>query len=304
MPSYLHYLEGWDRVSNDLPKQFDLSIIVDASTMSLFEKLQTNNQMGWIAAKPCIVLDHHRTVEKPLTFAKLTICDSSISSTGELVYLLAKQLNWPLNHDASKCLLAAILGDTQGLSNELATAETHRVVANLIESGVSRPALEEKRREFGKMPALIFKYKARLIDRTELSSEGRIAHVSIPQNEINEFSPLYNPAPLIQNDMLQTAGVAIAIVFKYYSDGHVTAAIRSNLGFALADVLAKKMGGGGHPHASGFRVADGRTIDQVKQTCLELCAQLIDNLEKENSAHETIQHTQPADPDNPATERA
>ena len=29
IPDYLHYLEGWDRVSSELPSQFDLSIIVD-----------------------------------------------------------------------------------------------------------------------------------------------------------------------------------------------------------------------------------------------------------------------------------
>src|ERR1700724_3191609 len=33
IPGYLHYLEGWDRVSKDPPKQFDASIIVDASTL-------------------------------------------------------------------------------------------------------------------------------------------------------------------------------------------------------------------------------------------------------------------------------
>jgi phosphoesterase RecJ-like protein len=260
--------------------------------------------MGWIAAKPCIVLDHHRTVENPLTFAKVTICDSSVSSTGELVFRLAKQLNWPLKHDASKFIMTAILGDTQGLSNELATHETHRVVADLIESGVNRPALEEERRAYGKMPPQIFKYKARLIDRAELSSGGRIAYVSIPQNEINQFSPLYNPAPLIQNDILQTADVAIAIVFKYYDDGRVTGAIRSNFGYPIADKLAKEMGGGGHSFASGFKVTDGRSFDQVKQTCLELCAQLLDNLGKENNDRETLQHPQPTDRDDTASKSA
>jgi len=295
MPSYLHYLNGWDRVSNDLPKQFDLSIVVDASTLSLFEKIQSNNQLGWVAAKPCIVLDHHRTVENPLTFSKVTICDSSVSSTGELIFQLAKQLNWTLDHDAGRFIMTAILGDTQGLSNELATHITHRVVADLIESGVNRPVLEEERREFGKMPRLIFKYKARLIDRAELSSDGKIAHVTIPQTEINEFSPLYNPAPLIQNDMLQTEGVAIAIVFKHYDNGRVTGAIRANHGYPIADKLAKEMGGGGHSYASGFKVTDGRTIDQVKQTCLELCAQLLNNLGKEKIDREALQYTQQTD---------
>ena len=125
--------------------------------------------------------------------------------------------------------MSSILGDTQGLSNELASPLTYRLMADMIEAGVDRPALEELRREFGKMPSEIFRYKAALINRTEFSTDGRLAHVTIPQEEINQYSPLYNPAPLIQGDLLQTTGVAVAIVFKTYSDGRVTGAIRAAL---------------------------------------------------------------------------
>src|SRR5689334_16031439 len=48
VPSYLHYLAGWDRVQRDLPKQFDLSIIVDASTYTLFDQLQKTGQWPWL----------------------------------------------------------------------------------------------------------------------------------------------------------------------------------------------------------------------------------------------------------------
>src|SRR5579884_337582 len=45
MPSYLRYMSGWDRVSNELPTQFDASIIVDASTMTLLEKLGESGRL-------------------------------------------------------------------------------------------------------------------------------------------------------------------------------------------------------------------------------------------------------------------
>ncbi len=77
MPSYLRYMSGWDRVEKDLPRSFDLSIIVDASTMTLFERLKDSPAQRWLAAKPCIVLDHHDVVEQPIPFATLTINDAS-----------------------------------------------------------------------------------------------------------------------------------------------------------------------------------------------------------------------------------
>ena len=282
MPGYLRYLTGWDRVERDLPRQFDLSIIVDASTLTLLEKLQNSGEIGWLKTKPCIVLDHHGTVDNRIDFATINLYDSKASSTSELMYNLAKQLGWQINPDAGSAIMTGILGDTQGLANDLAGAETYRVMAGLIESGVNRPLLEERRREFNKMTLDIFKYKGRLIERTEFTAGGRIAYVVVPQSEINSYSPLYNPVPLIQGDMLTTSGVALSVVFKQYDDGKTTGAIRTNVGYGVADKLAEKLGGGGHPYASGFKVISGRPFNEIKSECIDYAIELLDNLEKEH----------------------
>ena len=105
MPGYLRYLAGWDRVEKDLPQQFDASIIVDASTMTLLQKLNESGQKNWLASRPCVVLDHHLTVQNQIEFAQISINDDARSSATELIYLLAKQLNWPLcrRHDRRRC---------------------------------------------------------------------------------------------------------------------------------------------------------------------------------------------------------
>ena len=275
MPTYLRYLPGWDRVSPELPPEFDVSIIVDASTMTLFEHLGQPAQKK-LAGKPCVVLDHHETVENLVPFATVTINDHTRSSAGELIYALAKQLDWKVSVAAQECLMTSILGDTQGLSNQLASPETYRIMAEFVENGVDRPKLEELRREYGKMQPEIFRYKAELIKRTEFAVDGRLACVSVPQNEIKQYSPLYNPAPLIQTDMLQTKDVEIAIVFKVYDDGKVTAAIRANPSASIAARLAEHFGGGGHKFASGFKVVDGRRFDEIKRECLSRAEKLID----------------------------
>jgi phosphoesterase RecJ-like protein len=287
IPGYLKYLAGWDRVSSDVPPQFDLSIIVDASTMTLFERLSRSGQQGWVSSKPCIVLDHHTEVSNNIPFATVTINEAGCSSTGELIYSLARQLSWPVSTKAQEFMMTAILGDTQGLTNNLARAETYRVLADMVENGVDRPHLEEIRREYTKMPSIIFKYKAKLIERTELFADERIAVVDIPQVEINGYSPLYNPGPLIQNDMLQITNVAISIVLKHYDDGRITAAIRCNSGFPIAAPLAEHFGGGGHAYAAGFKITDGRQFQEVKLACVAFATQLLDT-HKQEAVHETI----------------
>jgi phosphoesterase RecJ-like protein len=281
MPMYLRYMPGWDRVSKDIPSNFDLSIIIDASTMTLLDAFQNPSVKGVVASKPCIILDHHEITDNPIPFATVTINDGSRASTGELIYIIGKELSWPMNIDALEFIASTILGDTQGLTNELAKAETYRVMAELIEQGVNRPKLEEIRREYGKMPEPIFRYKAKLIERTELYADGRLAIVTVPQNEINEYSPLYNPAPLIQNDILQTVGVQMAIVLKHYDSGRITAAIRANNGATVAGTLAEHFGGGGHQYASGFKLTDNRPLNEVKSECISKATELLDNLKQE-----------------------
>ena len=276
VPEYLRYLSGWDRVLDSLPSQFDLSIIVDASTYTLLDKLEKSGQMGWLKSKPCIVLDHHATVEKKIDFTDLQIVDEHVASTGELIFHLSTSLGWSVSAEAAEHIMSSILGDTQGLMNDLTTAGTYRVMADLTDKGANRPRLEELRREYGKMPEKIYTYKGQLIARTEFFADGRLALVHIPQPEINEYSPLYNPAPLIQFDMLQVRGVAVAIVIKTYDDGRVTAAIRANNGYPVAGKLAEHIGGGGHDYAAGFKVTDGRSYDEVKAEVLRFTTNLLD----------------------------
>ena len=279
IPDYLHYAAGWDRVLSELPSQFDLSIIVDASTYILLEKLEGNGQLAWLKSKPCIVLDHHVSVEKPIDLAAVSLVDPTVASTGELIYGLGTGSGWHVNQEAATHLMLSILGDTQGLTNELTTAGTYRTMADLTDLGADRPTLEELRREYGKMLPKVYAYKAELIKRTEFSREGTIASVTLKQDELNEYSPLYNPVPLIQSDMLQVKGVALSLVFKVYDDGRITGAIRSNHAFPVAAKLAEAMGGGGHPHASGFKITDGRPFETVKEECLKKADELLATVE-------------------------
>ena len=282
VPGYLRYLDGWDRVQSELPPKFDASIIVDASTITLLEKLISSGQKGWLATKPCIVLDHHAMVDNPIEFAEVTLNDPNRASTGELIYLISKELSWPLPLRAGELIMTTILGDTQGLTNQLATAETYRTMAELVDSGVDRPKIEELRRELSKMPKEIYKYKATLIDHSEFTNNDTIVSVTVPQVEINKYSPLYNPGPLIQNDILQTLGVKVAIVFKTYDNGKVTAAIRCNQGYGIAAELAESFGGGGHTHASGFKIDTSRKFEDIKQECIMLAAELLAKIDSGN----------------------
>ena len=279
IPSYLLYMPGADRVVNELPKQFNLSVILDTSSDSLLEQLDKTGSKSWLAAKPAIVIDHHAT-EPTVSFAS-TILSPKAVATGEVIYELARQLDWPLNKQANELVAMAILSDSLGLTSEATSARAIHIIAELVETGVDLAQLENARRETMRREPELIAYKGRLLERVEFHSGGRIATVTIPQEEIDEFSPLYNPPMLVLDDMRLARGTEVAMALKLYTDGKITAKIRCNYGYPIADKLAEAFGGGGHPYAAGFKITDGTSYEDVKAKAIETARTLFDRLEAE-----------------------
>ena len=288
IPTYLRHLEGWDRINQDMASNFDLSIIVDTSADSLLENLHESGQKTWIMSRPSIVIDHH-DVEATIRFATV-LCNHPAVATGEVIYELAQQLKWPLNLRAKTMLATAILSDSLGLTTPATSARSIHIMAELVEGGVNLPEIDTKRRETYRKSIEVTHYKGRLLQRIEYFADSRVATITIPWEEIQEYSPHYNPSMLVMEDMRLTTGTHIAIAFKTYSDGHVTAKIRGNYGYPIAGKLAEHFGGGGHEYSSGFKVSDGRPFNEVKSECINYATTLLDNLEQEYS-NETLQHT-------------
>jgi bifunctional oligoribonuclease and PAP phosphatase NrnA len=279
IPTYLRHLRGWDRVNPELPHQFDASIIVDTSADSLLETLTKTGQKHWIAAKPCIILDHHET-EQTIPFAKV-VCNYPVVATGELIYELAQQLDWPLNATTKEMLAVSILADSLGLTTTATTARSIHIIAELVDGGVSIPDLEERRREMMRKAPELVHYKGRLLERVEYYADNRVATITIPWEEIETYSPLYNPSMLVIDDMRLTTNTDIAIAFKLYNDGHVTAKIRSNYGKPIANKLAEHFGGGGHAYASGFKITKGRAFADIKSECVAKATELLAQLDQQ-----------------------
>jgi phosphoesterase RecJ-like protein len=279
IPDYLHHLPGWDRVANEIPTKFDASIIVDTSAESLFGILGGSPDRHTVASKPCIVIDHH-AVEPTIPYATIILNPEAVA-TGEVIYELSQDNNWPINAIAKNMLTSAIMSDSLGLTSEGTSARSMHIVADMVEQGVSIAQLESARRELMRKSPDILAYKGKLLERVTYSESGRIALLTIPWEEIEQFSHAYNPSMLVIDDMRMVTGVDMAIAFKLYKDGKITAKLRCNYGKAVAGELAEQFGGGGHPYASGFKITDGRTLEEIILKCVDAGEQLLDNKESQ-----------------------
>ena len=276
MPQHLRYLSGWDRVGKDIPRACDMSIVVDSSTESLFEYFERNGSLAWLKTKPLVVIDHH-TETAGLSYATLNYVEDAVA-TSELLHRIAAELKWPLPVDACEMMCVSIMSDSLGLTTDATTSGSFRIVADLIERGVSIPKLEHARRELMRKEPELIAYKGRLLERVSFDESGRIATVVIPWDEIERYSALYNPSMLVMDDMRLVVGVDIAIAYKVYKDGKITAKIRCNFERAIGSDLATAFGGGGHPYAAGFKILKARKIDELRKEVDQKARELLDAL--------------------------
>lgn len=281
VPKHLRHLPGWDRVRSDVPKSFDGSIVVDCNSRSLMEVADKTGELAWLLAKPMVIIDHHDVT--PTLDADINITDTAAVSTGEVIYNLALEHNWPLDVHAKNMISVSILSDSLGLMTDATTPQTIRIIAQLVEDGVNLPMLDEARRQTMKKSQELVRYKGQLLQRIEYSEDGSVATVTIPWGEIEQYSSQFNPSILVLDDMRLTEDTKIAIAFKKYPNNRTTAKIRCNYGFNIGKDLAEHFGGGGHPYASGFKVTN-RPFEDVKQETIKVASELLDKLGEKNAA--------------------
>jgi len=276
VPEYLKFLSGWDRVSKTIPTSIDAVIIVDTSAQILLENLAATPEYPWVASKPTLILDHHSEVVCDIPQASIILCDNTYVSTGELIYEVAQTLKWELSVPAQEKIMQSILSDTLGLSTEATTSSTYRRMAEMLEAGVDRYALDESRKLLSKMDPSVYMYKADLIKRTEFYGDNKeVALVVIPEDELYSVGTLYNPAPLILNEMTMVEGVKMAIVIKRYKN-RVTGALRATSQAPVANKIATAFGGGGHPYAAGFKMdATPSSFSDIKSDVIRKTLELI-----------------------------
>ncbi len=273
IPNYLRYMEGWSRVTQELPAKFSLSIIVDTSSAALLERLLTPVNISALSKNPIIILDHH-AVENDIPLETIDLNEPTYVATGELIYELAKKNSWQLNAYSREALAYSILSDSLGLMSEGTTANTIHTIGELVAQGTALNILDKKRREYNKKSEDIFRYKGQLFERVEFLLDGVLGLVVIPWEEIQKYSDAYNPSILILDEIRMVERVQIAIAIKMYPDGKITGKIRTNGPNINANKVAATLGGGGHSYAAGFKVRGKDFMDIKKQLQAAVQAQL------------------------------
>lgn len=282
IPEYLRHFKGSDRVQQDFPAKFDLTILVDTGGPSMISRTIEKHQVA-LTKKPFVIMDHHPTRE-PMPFETIDVIDSKATSTCELVVATSKQLGYSISTEAANLLVPGILADTRNLSVQTVGAKEFRLVAELIDLGANVFEVHEAYRKINAISPELLNLKGRILSRVEYFAGGKIAFVAITPAELKKYADIHDPADLVMYEMQRAEGVEVAVVMREYHGDVVKIKVSTRANMPVAALACNDFGGGGHARAAGCQFMEV-SLEDAKKRFITALTKHINEYEK---IHETV----------------
>jgi len=209
-----------------------------------------------------LCIDHHVGEDDIGTeFFKVTIAEA----TGHLIAKLAKHLNVTVTKPMATALYAAIATDTGWFRFGSTTAETYRVIAELLECGAVPSEIYGELYERDTIGRV--RLRGRILSRTADELDGRLVYTHVLKQDFGETGAVASDTEDAINLTLAIAGTEVAVIFVEQQTGGCKLSFRSRSAVDCNKV-ASNFGGGGHKAAAGAFV-DGN-VDDVMQRVLPI----------------------------------
>ncbi len=227
-------------------KQTNVIIVLDLNQLKRTGDLE-NYIKNSFAKK--VFIDHH---EFPESFADVEILNIEKSSTGELIYDILTETGFEIIYDIALPIYVAILTDTGSFKYDRTTPKVHRIVAELLETGIDTKTVY--REVYDQGTANRIQLLGRALSSLTLFGNDKASYMKVSQTDIKETGTTEEDVEGFVNYNLTIKGVEVGIFF-FELDNGVKASFRS-VSKVPVNKLAKEFGGGGHFHAAGARFND------------------------------------------------
>ncbi len=254
LPQNLDFIERFDKITDQLPKFFDLAISVDCGTYK---------RLGFTLdpAIPLINFDHHKSNNN---FGDINIVDPMKSSTAEIVYDFFKHNGLYITKNSATALYVGIYDDSLAFSLGRCDELTFDKVNFLVQCGASPSGIANKllRRDS------LAKYRIipKVLDSLELFKEGDIASI-YAQTEWFEETGAHNRDCEDALDMIMSMAIVKIAFFVRIVSGVSRVSIRSK-GKVDVSKIAAIFNGGGHFNSAGCTI-DTKDVEEAKQLILK-----------------------------------
>jgi phosphoesterase RecJ-like protein len=229
------------------PKDFDVVIAIDTSTWQ-----RVGSAAQRIRHKKHFVnIDHHVSNE---TFADINWVVPEAPASGQIAFDLIKGGGFTLTRDIATCLFAAISTDTGSFSYGNTTAESLRVAAELVDTGIS--VGEICRSVYESYPYARLMLLQKVLAGLQLADQKRIAYTWITSRMFEESGAKREDTEGLIDYARAIQGVIVALLFEELAEaGKFRISLRSKHRKVDVNSVARRFGGGGHREAAGARIS-------------------------------------------------
>lgn len=253
-PEFLYWMKGHKQVIDHLAQPAKAARAVKKASLFFcldFNDLNRISALGTLLAAnpaPKVMIDHH---PQPGDFAKFMLHSVAASSTCELVYEFIRQMGDEKLVDAAigNCLYAGIMTDTGSFRFPSTSAQTHRIIAKLIEAGATNALVHQAIYDDSTEDRLrLLGYS--LSEKLRVLPEYRTAYIMLSEAEQQRFNYRKGDTEGLVNYCLSIRGIRFAAFFAE-RDGMIKTSFRSKGSFDVNQFSRSNFGGGGHRNAAG-----------------------------------------------------
>ena len=250
----LNFLPGSENVLNYERDKEKCENIIDKGDVIFtldFNSLGRARNLSSLISKSSattIMIDHH---ENPDNYADITISNSKMSSTCEMVYDFICSIDKSIiDNKIATCIYTGIAADTGSFRFPSTTSKTLKVGSELINHGVNVTEIFEKLHNNFQFDRL--KLLGSTINNFKRIDGLPVVYTSITDNDqkVNNFKK--GDSEGFVNFGLSVADILCSVLFIEKKDeGLIKISFRSKGDFKVNIFASKYFNGGGHEHASG-----------------------------------------------------
>jgi phosphoesterase RecJ-like protein len=263
VPDIFSFLPSGDKaIRQNIPENADLCIVLDMNDINRtgFEKeVRAYAEKGKV-----ITIDHHPKGD--LTrLSKAIFHDGSASSTAELIYRLCSTLGIRITRQIGTCLLTGIYTDTGGFQHPNTTSVTLDAASELMRRGAKLNLISQRISHTKTVAGL--KLLGIALERLKIVRDGHCAISVLTQADLMKCGASSDDLEGIIGELNALPAVKMTMLLAETEPGFIRGSLRTGEGHSFSvGRLAKALGGGGHPKASGFSVSGKIHFDEAENS--------------------------------------
>jgi len=202
---------------------------------------------GVYAGRIDACIDHHGTNEE---FAANICVHPECAANGELIYQILCLMGAEITPEMADVLYIAISTDTGAFCYSNTSAQTHRIVADLIDRGCHMAQLNKKL--FETMSRASANLKGAVYGGMQYYAGGAVALAAVTNEVIAKAGARDDDMEAVSAWARRVKGVVIGLTLTERPEG-IKVSVRTEAPVDAARI-AREFGGGGHPRAAGCTI--------------------------------------------------